>query len=61
MRQRAMTLKEADAPCKGCTKRVLRCHDTCEDYKSYKERLGQKQEYLKSYQGLFINKNYLRG
>ena len=26
-----------DAPCKGCEKRNVGCHDTCAGYKVYKE------------------------
>lgn len=25
-----------DAPCKGCEKRYLACHDKCETYQEYK-------------------------
>lgn len=34
------------SPCKGCTSRHLACHDSCEDYKAWKERYQAQQKYL---------------
>lgn len=37
-------------PCKGCTKRQMNCHSTCEDYIQYKIEVGElnhnKSKYL---------------
>lgn len=31
-------------PCKGCEKRVLGCHQTCEDYISFSTALKEERE-----------------
>lgn len=41
------------SPCKGCEKRVLRCHSTCEAYKAYTQereeiRRGRAEEGITS-------------
>ena len=31
--------KSLTAPCKGCEKRVLMCHDSCNKYKEFKSNM----------------------
>lgn len=31
-------------PCKDCEKRELRCHATCEEYASFKEKLAREKQ-----------------
>lgn len=30
------------APCKGCNKRILLCHSTCERYKAYRKECDRQ-------------------
>lgn len=32
------------SPCRFCEKRYLGCHDRCEDYKEYKQRIDVARE-----------------
>lgn len=32
--------------CKGCEKRFVGCHATCEDYKSFKENLKMRNDII---------------
>ena len=34
----------ATAPCNGCKKRFLGCHDRCDEYKAYKEEAARIKE-----------------
>ena len=33
-----------NSKCKGCTKRVVGCHSTCEDYKEFRKELDKQNE-----------------
>lgn len=39
-------------PCKGCTKRHLRCHSTCEEYLEWKEYVTEENNALKEQIGI---------
>jgi hypothetical protein len=38
MRGPGVRTVKPDAPCKGCEKRHEACHDSCEEFKAYKEK-----------------------
>ena len=42
--------KELIAPCLGCEKRNPGCHDKCEMYLGFKERIAKKNKYLNNSQ-----------
>lgn len=33
-----------DCPCKGCTKRTLGCHSTCDDYINFHNELTNRKQ-----------------
>lgn len=52
------------APCKGCTKRELGCHDRCEEYQTFKKEYAEVKEMIRKNQGIplyptRLKKNYL--
>lgn len=36
-------------PCKGCNERFTACHDKCEKYKAWKQRLAEVNKRRKEY------------
>lgn len=44
------------SPCKDCTKRKLKCHSSCEDYKEFRKNCDKKSdEKLKKHDMLCLN------
>lgn len=37
-----------NAPCKGCEKRDVKCHSTCEEYKAWKSAIDAEKEATKT-------------
>ena len=42
-------VKNTLTPCKGCVERHEACHDSCEAFKSYKERKDEEKRNLRLY------------
>lgn len=42
-------MEQLSAPCLGCKKRVLGCHTTCGDYKTYKEAKASDKRKRETY------------
>ena len=36
----------ASCACKGCQKRFVGCHASCEDYKKFKEELKKQNDFI---------------
>lgn len=34
-------------PCKGCERRTISCHETCEDYKAYRAEFESEEKRIK--------------
>ena len=43
-------------PCKGCTERFTACHDKCERYKEWKQRLDELNKARREYDRTQYNK-----
>ena len=45
-------MEKCSCPCKGCEKRTGTCHDTCTDYKWWKDDLviNKKIDFIEKYQ-----------
>ena len=42
-------MEQTSAPCLGCKKRVVGCHSTCGDYKTYKEEKASDKRKRETY------------
>ena len=44
MRGKDMTFINIKAPCHDCEDRVLGCHDTCERFQAYRQKMAEVKE-----------------